>query len=91
MRCLTFGVASSPFLATSVLRQAASDLSERYPLAFAALRSDFYVDDCLSGAPDVIGAQSLQQQLCQLLNDGVLSYRNSAAIPWNYSNTFRRS
>ena len=60
MRCLTFGVASSPFLATSVLRQAASDLSERYPLASAALRSDFYMDDCLSGAPDVTGALSLQ-------------------------------
>ena len=69
MRHLTFGVTSSPFLATSVLRQAASDLSETYPLASAALQSDFYVDDCLSGASDISGALHLQQELCQLLND----------------------
>ena len=69
MRRLTFGVTSSPFLATSVLRQAASDLSETYPLASAALQSDFYVDDCLSGASDISGALHLQQELCQLLND----------------------
>ena len=69
MRRLTFGVTSSPFLATSVLRQAASDLSETYPLASAALLSDFYVDDCLSGASDISGALHLQQELCQLLND----------------------
>ena len=69
MRRLTFGVTSSPFLATSVLRQAASDLSETYPLASAALQSDFYVDDCLSDASDILGALLLQQELCQLLND----------------------
>ena len=69
MRCLTFAITSLPFLATSVLRQAASDLSETYPLASAALQSDFYVDDCLSGASDISGTLHLQQELCQLLND----------------------
>ena len=41
MRHLTFGVTSSPFLATGVLREAASDLSETYPLASATQQSDF--------------------------------------------------
>ena len=69
MQCLTFGVTSSPFLATSVLRQAVSNLSEIYPLASATLQSDFYVDDCLSSASDIPGALHLQQELCQQLND----------------------
>jgi len=56
-------------VATSVIKQAASDLSGRYPLASAALQSDFYVDDYLSGTPDVTGALSLQQELCQLLSN----------------------
>ena len=91
MRRLTFGVASSPFLATNVIRQAASDLSERYPLASAVLRSDFYVDDCLSGAPDVTGALSRSKNSANFSTMWVLSYGNGAATPWNYSNTFRRS
>ena len=77
MRRLTFRVASSSFLATSVLMQAASNLSERYPLSSAELLSDFYVDYCLSDAFDITGALSLQQKLYQLLNDVGLVLRKT--------------
>ena len=45
MTCLTFGIKTSPFLASRVLRQLAKDLKERYPEASEIIRTSFYVDD----------------------------------------------
>ena len=50
MRRLTFGISVSPYLATQVLQQVASDHSELYPEAARIVKSSFYVDDCLTGA-----------------------------------------
>ena len=75
MRRLTFGVTSSPFLATHVPHQLAEDLCCKYPQAADTLVSNFYVDDCLTGAPDVQGAKCLQQELCSLLSEAGLSLR----------------
>ncbi len=46
MTRVTFGVTSSPFLATQVLSQVAK---EEFPRA-AKIIFNFYVDDCLTGA-----------------------------------------
>ena len=53
MKHLTFGVASSPFLATQVLRQLAKDHYDDFPRASNILSNSFYVDDCLTGAETV--------------------------------------
>ena len=53
MKRLTFGVASSPFLATEVLRKAAEDYKHLFPYATDVVMNDFYVDDVLTGAPCV--------------------------------------
>ena len=47
---LTFGVTSSPFLATQVLHQVASDHSDEFPMTTKITRSQIYMDDCLTGA-----------------------------------------
>ena len=56
MTRLTFGVTSSPFLATQVLRQVASDYEDEFPQEASIVRQSLYVDDCLTGADDVEGA-----------------------------------
>ncbi len=56
MRCLTFGVKSSPFLATMVLLQHAENHSVSHPVASRIIQSAFYVDDCLTGAPTIEAA-----------------------------------
>ena len=63
MTRLTFGVTSSPFLASKVLRQVADDYEESYPRAAAVVRSNFYVDDCLTGANTLEDATSLRSEL----------------------------
>ena len=75
MKCLTFGVASSPYLATQVLHQAASDLREKYPLAADTIVRSFYVDDCLTGASTVDDPRILREKLCQLLQEVGLTLR----------------
>ena len=47
MTRLTFGVKSSPFLATQVLRQIATDYQQEFSQAAEIFQKRFYVDDCL--------------------------------------------
>ena len=56
MTRLTFGVTSSPFLATQVLKQVADDYHTEFQKAAEVVCRDFYVDDCLS-----TGVSSLQE------------------------------
>ncbi len=67
MNRLTFGVKSSPFLATQVLHTLANLYSSSHPAAADAILSAFYVDDLLSGARSVEEAEGLRAQLCDLL------------------------
>ena len=63
MKHLTFGVASSPFLATQVLRRLAKDHYNDFPRASNVLSYSFYLDDCLTGAETVKEAIFLQHEL----------------------------
>ncbi len=67
MTCLTFGVTSSPFLATKVLRQIASDYEKTHFQASQTIVNCFYVDDCLSGADSVEVAIALMESLNEVL------------------------
>ena len=75
MKRLTYGVKSSPFLATKVLRQMASDHRETYPKAAEIVESRFYVDDCLSGAETIEEAIQQVQGLCELCKEGGMNLR----------------
>ncbi len=67
MERLTFGVSCSPFLATQVLHTLANLYTSSHPRASAAILSNFYVDDFLSGSHDVESADELRRELCDLL------------------------
>ena len=67
MKCLTFGVTSSPFLATQVLRQVAEDYQQDFPIAAESIRTEFYVDDVLTGANTINEAKIIREELNSLL------------------------
>ena len=66
MTRVTFGVTSSPFLATQVLRHVAKDHKNQYPRA-AKIISNFYVNDCLMGEATPEEAIEIQEELIALL------------------------
>ena len=72
---MTFGITSSPFLASKVLLQVAEDHAEQYPQAAEVVRNSFYVDDCLTGAATLAEAEQLRSDLNALLSLGCLTLR----------------
>ena len=75
MKSLTFGVASSSFLATQVLRQLAKDHYDDFPRASNVLSNSFHVDDYLTGAETVEEAITLRHELYQLLMKAQMTLR----------------
>ena len=75
MTRVTFGFASSPFLATQALRQTAIDHHLDHPEAAEVVLSKFYVDDCLTGANTEEAAIQLRSELNQLLSKGQFRLR----------------
>ncbi len=75
MERVTFGVASSPFLATQTLRFLADTFQTKYPRAAELIRTTFYVDDFVSGAEDLSDAVAVQHELCNLLGENGMSLR----------------
>ncbi|XP_055714973.1 uncharacterized protein LOC129809183 [Phlebotomus papatasi] len=67
-RTVCFGVASSPFLATRAINQLADDEGNKFPLAAAPIKSNFYVDDGLISVPDQGTLFELKQQLIQIMD-----------------------
>ena len=49
---VTFGLASSPYLAVRSMLDIEPELEEQFPNAVNAIRNDFYMDDCITGARD---------------------------------------
>jgi len=70
MTRLTFGVTSSPFLATQVLRQLALNYRGEFPRAAQIVGQLFYTDDCLAGADKVEQASNMRKELNALLAKG---------------------
>ena len=75
MKRLTFGVKSSPFIATQVLRHHATTHLESHPTAANIILTDFYVDDVLTGAPTTDQAFQLFNDLRSLLSDACMDLR----------------
>ncbi len=75
MKRLTFGVKSSPFLATQVLRRHASSHLTSHPDAAKIVLNDFYVDDVLTGAPSTDQAFNVFKNLRSLLSDAGMDLR----------------
>ena len=70
MTRVTFGVSASSFVANMCVKQNATDLSSKYPLASKVVDKSFYVDDGLTGADTEEEAVELQDQLQSLFAEG---------------------
>ena len=75
MKRLTFGVKSSPFLATRVLLKLADLHETTHPVAANLIRNAFYVDDCLTGADTVEEMDRARTELCDLLQKAGMTLR----------------
>ncbi|XP_059611719.1 uncharacterized protein LOC132258411 [Phlebotomus argentipes] len=69
-RTLCFGNAASPFLAIRTLFQIGDDEEGRFPKGAKALKSNFYVDDCLVSVASEEEALEVQAQLIGILQTG---------------------
>ncbi|XP_076392695.1 uncharacterized protein LOC105663902 [Megachile rotundata] len=67
LNTVTYGTASSSFLATRALKQIAEDHAQSLPSVSKIISSDFYVDDLLSGSDSVEEAIELRQSLTSVL------------------------
>ena len=71
MNRLTFGIASSPYLAVRTLQQVATDFGSQTPTASYHVLNSFYVDDLLEGADTEDQALQLFNELkCMLAKGG---------------------
>ena len=74
---VTYGLACSPFLAIRTLLKLAEDYGKTYPIA--AVRSEMYSDNVLSGAQSLEEALLKQDELIQLFKQGHLNVRKSTS------------
>lgn len=72
---VTYGTASSQYLAIRSLHQLAQDNAELYPVASEKILQDFYVDDLLSGAYNISAALELQDHLRKISASGGFNLR----------------
>lgn len=70
MTRVTFGVKSSPCLASQVLQQIIADHGPEHPRVAKKAKISFYVDDLLTGAETVEEAQVDREELCKLFSKG---------------------
>jgi len=68
LNTVTYGTASASFLATRCLLQISSDVAETLPVESQIIANDFYVDDLLTGAPDVESLIQIQLSICKILS-----------------------
>ena len=72
MTRVTFGVSAAPFLAIRSLHQMVDDIQDLSPNVVQIIKSDFLVDNLLSGANDVQSALDIQTQLLITMHLGGL-------------------
>ena len=79
LNTVTFGTSAAPFLAIRSLHQLANDEACRFPRAADVLKSDFYVDDMLTGAFSHEEAIQLRDELIEITRKGCLNLRKWAS------------
>lgn len=67
---VTFGTTSAPYWAIKTIQRNADDEKEHFPIAAAAAKKDFYVDDFYAGADTQEKAVELRTQITDMLNTG---------------------
>lgn len=78
LNTVTYGTAPASFLAIRALHEIANIFEHEYPQASSTIKSDFYVDDLISGANNIDDAKRLRQQIITILNSAKFNLRK-----WN--------
>uniref|UniRef100_A0ABD2X7A1 Reverse transcriptase domain-containing protein n=1 Tax=Trichogramma kaykai TaxID=54128 RepID=A0ABD2X7A1_9HYME len=76
---VTYGTSCAPYLALRTIEQLCKDEGAQFPAAAVVILRDRYVDDVLSGGPDLEAARNLRDQLTQLTNRGGFPLRKWVA------------
>ncbi|XP_031638866.1 uncharacterized protein LOC116350989 [Contarinia nasturtii] len=79
LNTVTFGTKPAPYLAIFSTFALAELEEKRFPEAAKRVKTDFYVDDCMSGSHSIKEAKELQQQLNGLFLSGHLLLRKWAS------------
>ncbi|XP_012285782.1 uncharacterized protein LOC105702648 [Orussus abietinus] len=84
LNTVTYGLASSPFLAIRSLHQVALDHKTESPIASQIILRDFYVDDLLTGADTLEETQAINLEVTSILQSAGYELRkwtsNSSSI-----------
>lgn len=82
LKTVTYGTTCAPYLAIKTIQQLAKDEADHFPKAAEAALRDFYVDDWLSGESSLEKAESLVQEMNQLMRSGGFVLRKwSSNVP----------
>ncbi|XP_076660824.1 uncharacterized protein LOC143364275 [Halictus rubicundus] len=79
LKTVTYGTSCAPFLAIRTLHQLAKDEAANHPLAADILRTDFYVDDLLTGAKTYEDAIKIREEITTLCYKGGFQLRQWAS------------
>ncbi|KMQ85672.1 hypothetical protein RF55_15625 [Lasius niger] len=79
LNAVTYGMSSSPYLATRTVQQVAADERQTFPEATDIITKDMYVDDLLTGAETVKRTQTLKTQISGILSRGGFNLRKWAS------------
>ncbi|XP_055916442.1 uncharacterized protein LOC129949183 [Eupeodes corollae] len=72
LNTITYGTSSAPFLAIRCLKFLADTNQDRFSLGASCLRTDFYVDDMLTGADDLETLTRKRNEVVAILNSAGL-------------------
>ncbi|XP_028173753.1 uncharacterized protein LOC114362514 [Ostrinia furnacalis] len=67
---VTFGTSCAPYLAVKTLQQVAVDEGHNFPLAASRVKTDFYMDDLLTGCQSENEALKMYEEMNELLKKG---------------------
>ncbi|XP_076221096.1 uncharacterized protein LOC143174272 [Nomia melanderi] len=75
LNTVTYGTASTQYLAIKTLHQLAEDEKIYFPRVAATLKLDFYVDDLLTGADTFDEAVKIRDELVNIIRKGEFELR----------------
>lgn len=75
LKVITYGLSSSPYLAVKAMITGAEMWAEQYPEAVQAIKNDFYMDDCITGADSEQQAIKLAKEIELVLDKSKMPLR----------------
>lgn len=76
LNTLTFGTASAAYMATKTLQQIAKDEEKNYPTGSRVVKTDFHVDDLLTGGETEESVKAICREARELLSRAKFPMRN---------------